>query len=94
MVDSKQILQSLREQLHVGVDGAWARPEMLAAKDALSAIARSAIEECYEACANQTTNIRECYRRCAERAGLGPAYRKEWGKEGGPAARPLIREVT
>jgi len=74
-------LQKLRETLHTQVDGAWAKPEMLKAKDALSAIARATIEKCYEDCMEKGGDVKSCYRECARNAGLGDKYREQWGKK-------------
>ena len=73
-------LQNLRKSLHVGVDGAWAKPEMLEAKDALSSVARQTIEACYEKCMEEGGNVKACYKECAKQAGLGDQYRSIWGK--------------
>ena len=79
-------LEQLRKNLHTVVDGAWAQPDMLDAKDALSAVARAAIEECYEGCLTGTnmqgkTNAMECLRECARQAKLGDKFREKWGKK-------------
>ena len=73
-------LEELRRTLHAQVDGAWAKPEMLDAKDALSKIARDAIEKCYEKCMEQGGDVKNCYKKRAEEAGLGDKFREEWGK--------------
>ena len=78
MVDS--VLKELRKTLHTQVDGAWAKPEMLDAKDALSRKARELIEECYEGCIRGGGDVIGCYRKCAKEKNLGDEYRKIWGK--------------
>jgi len=72
-------LPDLRKKLRVTVRSEWAKPEMIAASDTLEKIA-DAIVEAYKACAREARPITECYREAAEAAGIGPAYRKAWGK--------------
>jgi len=70
-------LSELRKTLRATVRGAWARPEMIEAQDALSAAAERIREE-YKKCAHSAVPITECYARAAEAAGLGRAYRELW----------------
>jgi len=65
--------------LRTTVRGEWAKPEMAAASDALEKIA-DAIVDAYKTCAREARPIIECYREAAEAAGIGPAYKKAWGK--------------
>jgi len=74
-------LEELRKALHTAVDGAWAKPEMLAVKDALGKIARdTGYKKCVKDLWEAGTVTKEAMARCAEDAGLADAYAKEWGK--------------
>jgi len=76
-------LAELRKRLHTAVDGEWAKPEMLAAKDQLASVARGAYEQCLEACARSNQPITECYKECAKKVNLGDKYRQVWGSPTG-----------
>jgi len=74
-------LKELRKNLHTVVDGAWAKPEMLDAKDALEKIAReSGMADCLRRLWDEGTVSVEAYRACVRDAGIPEAYRKAWGK--------------
>jgi len=75
-------LEQLRRQLHQVVDGAWARPEMLSAKDALSAAAQS-YGNCLENLWDGGNVNREAYKNCAKKNQIGTKYKKLWGKPTG-----------
>lgn len=74
-------LQSLRKRLHEAVDGAWAKPEMLDAKDALEKIAReTGMADCLrELWEKGEVNV-ENYRSCVRDKGVPTKYKKAWGK--------------
>jgi len=76
-------LAELRKRLHTAVDGEWAKPEMLAAKDQLASVARGAYEQCLETCARSNEPITECYKKCAKQANIGEKYREVWGSPKG-----------
>ena len=86
MAEKIAALEKLRKQLHTVVDGAWAREDMLDAKDALEKAARdSGYASCLEICMvdpskKGATSPKECFKICQEEAGLGDLYRKIWGK--------------
>jgi len=74
-------LKELRKTLHSVVDGAWAKPEMLDAKDALEKVAReSGMADCLRRLWEEGTVSVEAYRACIREAGIPEAYRKAWGK--------------
>lgn len=74
-------LADLRKTLHAQVDGAWAKPEMLDAKDALSKIAKdSGYKKCVKDLWKEGTVSKDALAECAEKAGISEAYAKEWGK--------------
>ena len=73
-------LEELRKKLRQAVRGEWAKPEFMAAQDQLSAEAQKIVSD-YKKCAREGGKpITECYREAAEKAGLGAAYSRLWGK--------------
>ena len=73
-------LAELRKQLHVLVDGAWAKPEMLDAKDELSAAAKE-YGECLKKLWDEGRVSIEEYRKCAQTHNIGETYKEKWGKK-------------
>jgi len=79
-----EFLRKLRQDLHTQVDGAWARPEGLPAKDALSAAARNTgYAKCLRDLWDKGAVNRDAYKACMRQAKLDEAYRSLWGKGGG-----------
>ena len=75
-------LEDLRKTLRSTVRGAWAKPEMMDAQDALSKAARdSGFAACLRELMASGSAGRDAYRECAKKAGLAEAYRELWGKK-------------